>query len=311
MSCFLVTGGCGFIGSHLVDRLTQEKHQVIVLDDLSSGKRENLPNSAKFIVGDVCDRELLMKIFDRIDGCFHLAAILGIDRCTEDWLGSNKTNLTGTITIFDVASYYYHVKNKVIPVIYTSSCAVYGDAVTLPLDEAMHITPISSYGADKLACELYGNVASLVHHVPTIGLRLFNVYGQRQDPTSPYSAVIPIFIDHILKKKAIEVFGDGEQTRDFIAVSDVIDHFVFFMNHSAQFSPGVFNVCTGSSHSLHELIKYLQIFLNEPARIVYKPKRVGDVLHSRGNPAKAIACGISAKMSFENGLKNYCQSMVS
>src|SRR5215472_7990035 len=160
MSNWLVTGGCGFIGSHLVDALLVRGDRVRVLDDLSSGKRENLPSSVELRVGDVADAKTADAAMNGVTGCFHLAAVAAVQRCTEDWVGSHRTNLTGTITIFEQAA---RRRGSPVPVVYASSAAVYGDNPALPLKEAAVTRPLSAYGADKLACELHAEVAWSIH----------------------------------------------------------------------------------------------------------------------------------------------------
>ena len=217
-STYLVTGGAGFIGSHLCDALVRDGHAVRVLDDLSTGRRANLPLGVELIEGDVADPAAVRAAVAGVDGCFHLAAIASVARGVEDWLGTHRANLTGTITLFDEV----RRQPRPVPVVYASSAAVYGDCADLPITEAATKRPLSAYGADKYACELHAVVASHVHHVPTVGLRFFNVYGPRQDPRSPYSGVISIFCERVRRGVAIDIFGNGGQTRDFITVADVV-----------------------------------------------------------------------------------------
>ncbi|MGH7209981.1 MAG: NAD-dependent epimerase/dehydratase family protein, partial [Acetobacteraceae bacterium] len=215
MSRYLVTGGCGFIGSHLCDALLAHGHAVRVLDDLSTGRRENLPPAAELIVGDVGDAALAAHALDGVSGCFHLAAIASIERGVQDWPGTHRVNLSATVGLLDA------IRRLPAPVAFVcaSSAAVYGDCDRLPLDEDAPARPLSAYGADKLGCELHARVAAHVFAVPTVGLRFFNVYGPRQDPRSPYSGVISIFCDRLRRGAPIDLFGDGEQTRDFVFVA--------------------------------------------------------------------------------------------
>ncbi|HYZ25110.1 MAG TPA: NAD-dependent epimerase/dehydratase family protein, partial [Rhodopila sp.] len=185
MSTYLVTGGAGFIGSHLCDALGARGDVVRVLDDLSTGKRENLRPEVELIVGDIADPLTAADAVAGIDGCFHLAAIASVEKGVTDWLGTHHANLTGTISIFDAI----RRTGRGIPVVYASSAAVYGDAATVPIAETEPCRPLSAYGADKYGSELHARVASHVHGIPTVGLRFFNVYGPRQDPASPYSGV--------------------------------------------------------------------------------------------------------------------------
>ncbi len=193
MPAYLVTGGAGFIGSHLCDALVARGDRVRVLDDLSTGHRENLPDGVEFIQGDIAVPATAQAAMVGMDGCFHLAAIASVERGVTDWTGTHRVNLSGTITLFDAI----RRSDTRIPVVYASSAAVYGDAQTVPIAEDSHKNPLSAYGADKLGCELHAKVASHVHGIPTCGFRFFNVYGPRQDPRSPYTGVISIFCERI------------------------------------------------------------------------------------------------------------------
>ncbi len=179
MSRYLVTGGAGFIGSHLVESLLAEGHVARVLDDLSTGQRENLPPAAELILGDVADPATTSAAMAGMDGCFHLAAIASVARAAEDWPGTHRVNLGGTVAVLDAA------RARRVPVVFASSAAVYGDCADRPLTEAAPTHPLSAYGADKLGSELHAAVATGVFGVPTVGLRFFNVFGPRQDPDSP------------------------------------------------------------------------------------------------------------------------------
>src|SRR6201996_6028020 len=218
MSTYLVTGGAGFIGSHLCDALAGRGDTVRVLDDLSTGHRRNVPPGAHLIVGDVADPAAVDQAMEGVDGCFHLAAIASVEKGVTDWLGTHRANITGTITVFDAI----RRQGSRIPVVYASSAAVYGDATDGPIAETAPCRPLSAYGADKYGFELHARVPSHVHGIPTVGLRFFNVYGPRQDPKSPYSGVISIFCERIAGGLPIAIYGDGQQTRDFVYVADVV-----------------------------------------------------------------------------------------
>ena len=248
MGFYLVTGGCGFIGSHLVDALAYAGHRVRVLDDLSTGKVENVSVPVELLVGDAGDRETVARAMAGVDGCFHLAAVASVVRANEDWCGTHRANLTATVNVMDAAR---SVRCQV-PVVYASSAAVYGDNPAVPLDEDATTRPLTAYGADKLGCELHARVAGQVHGVPTSGLRFFNVYGPRQDPSSPYSGVISIFADRMARGEGITVFGDGMQERDFVYVGDVVRHLIAGMEH-ADTDAAVYNVCTGRATTILEL----------------------------------------------------------
>jgi UDP-glucose 4-epimerase len=284
MTRFLVTGGAGFIGSHLCDSLIADGHQVRVLDDLSTGHRHNLPPDTEMLVGDVADPALVAKAIDGVDGCFHLAAIASVEKGITDWLGTHRANLTGAVTIFDAI----RRQGRRIPVVYASSAAVYGDAKTVPIAETEPCAPLSAYGADKYGCELHARVASHVHAIPTVGLRFFNVYGPRQDPKSPYSGVISIFTERIAAGQPIKIFGDGGQTRDFVYVADVVSALRGAMAlRPAQ--AAVFNVCTGAATSVADLARIIGELCEKPPAITHEAPRSGEIRHSLGISAQADA----------------------
>jgi UDP-glucose 4-epimerase len=301
MALYLVTGGAGFIGSHLVDALLARGDSVRVLDDLSTGKRENLDPRAQLIVGDVADAALTATAMADVDGCFHLAAIASVQLGNQDWLGTHRTNLTGAITVFDAAR--RAKPDRTVPVVYASSAAVYGDSAELPLAETAATRPLSAYGADKLGCELHGRVAGQVHGVRTVGCRFFNVYGPRQDPASPYSGVISIFFNRIGRGQGITIFGDGGQTRDFIYVADVVQALLASMEQEKA-QTAVFNICTGRTTSLLELAAAIgRVFGYDPA-IAFGEGRVGDIRASLGNPAAARdILEFDANVLLEDGLR--------
>ncbi len=300
MSKFLVTGGAGFIGSHLVEALLKQGHEVIVLDDLSVGKAENVPASAKLVVGSICDIALVNQLFQDIDGCYHLAAIPSVVKANEAWLETHNVNLDGTIIIFDAARRAR--PDSPVPVVYASSSAVYGDTPNLPLTETCKPTPIGAYGTDKYGCELHARVAGIVHGVPTYGLRFFNVYGARQDPNSPYSGVISIFMKNLSENSAVTVYGDGHQTRDFIYVNDVVNFCLMAMKQTDITAP-IANVCTGKETTILHLIEILAKVVNCKPDVVMKPPRIGDTYKSVGNPDYARqALGLEAQFDLASGL---------
>jgi UDP-glucose 4-epimerase len=248
---------------------------------------------------DVADPAIVRRAMQGVDGCFHLAAQASVARTNKDWLGTHRTNQTGTVTVLDAARSYGPV-----PVVYASSAAVYGDIGPATAREDLCPRPRTAYGADKLGSELHAGVAWSVHRVPTLGLRFFNVYGLRQDPCSPYSGVISIFLRRLAEDGAVTVHGDGEQIRDFIAVSDVVAHLAAGMRH-LEANPGaeVLNVCTGRSTSVMELIGMLAKVHGRMPRIVHGPARPGDIRHSVGDPTAAAAMlGVRARVSLRDGL---------
>src|SRR4249920_1895883 len=244
---YLATGGAGFVGSHLVEGLLESGHRVRVLDDLSTGPRRNVPAAAEFVEGDVTDAQTVERAFSDIDGCFHLAAVASVERCHREWVRGHQVNLTGTINVFDQARRAR--PDRTVPVVYASSAAVYGDCRVVGVGEEYPAAPLSAYGADKAACEFHARIAGAVHGVPTAGLRFFNLYGPRQDPRSPYSGVISIFADRLLRGRPIEIFGDGEQVRDFTYVGDAVAALRRAMDAASTEAP-VLNICTGRGTSV-------------------------------------------------------------
>ena len=299
MSTYLVTGGAGFIGSHLCDALVRRGDSVRVLDDLSTGSRDNLPPGVALIEADVADPHAMRAAIEGVDGAFHLAAIASVTRGVTDWLGTHRANLTGTVTLFDGISR----GATPIPVVYASSAAVYGDAATVPIGEDAERRPLSAYGADKYACELHARVASHVHGIPTTGLRFFNVYGPRQDPGSPYSGVISIFCERVTRGAPIDVFGDGSQTRDFVYVADVVAALLSAMERSLPGAP-VFNVCTGLPTSVLELAHTIATLAGTAPEVRHLAPRAGEIRYSTGAPDRArTAFGLGEPVPLRIGLR--------
>ena len=300
MSTYLVTGGAGFIGSHLCDALVARGDTVRVIDNLSTGHRANLPAGATLMVGDVADPVVVAEAMQGVDGCFHLAAIASVEKGITDWLGTHHANITGTITVFDAI----RRQGSKIPVVYASSAAIYGDAATVPIAETEPAVPLSAYGADKYGCELHARVASHVHGIPTIGLRFFNVYGPRQDPKSPYSGVISIFCERIAAGQPISIFGDGQQTRDFVYVADVVRALLAGMGLRPAES-SVFNVCTGVPTSVEALAVLIAELAGKNLNARTQPSRNGEIRHSLGVPDLADnVLGIPGRVALRNGLGN-------
>jgi UDP-glucose 4-epimerase len=298
MSRYLITGGAGFIGSHLADYLIAQNHEVIVFDDLSSGKRSNINVECQFIEGCITDTELLNSVFDKVDLCYHLAAIPSVQKSIDDWLECHKINLGGSVNIFNEAA------KRDVPVIYASSAAIYGNSEIMPISEASNIDPKSPYGVDKYCCELQAKLFADIHGLKNVGLRFFNVYGPRQDPKSPYSGVISIFADKINNNMPIEVFGDGGQERDFIFVADVVKALIA-AGKNASTKAQVYNVCTGDTISINELINTFFILLNKEVVVNYYDAREGDIYQSLGDPSKAKKeLDFSSDISVQEGLKS-------
>ena len=298
MSLFLVTGGAGFIGSHLCDALIARGDTVRVLDDLSTGHRDNLPAGVELIVGDIADPATALKATEGVEGCFHLAAIASVERGVNDWPGTHRVNLTGTIVMLDAIRRH----GTKVPFVYASSAAVYGDCRTVPIAETAERRPLSAYGADKYGCELHALTASHVHGIPTVGLRFFNVYGPRQDPKSPYSGVISIFCERIRAGQPVSIYGDGQQTRDFVHVSDVVWALLAGMRLKPVDSP-VFNVCTGVATSVEALARVIADLARKNPDIRSLPARSGEIRHSLGDRALSrAALGLPDPADLREGL---------
>jgi UDP-glucose 4-epimerase len=300
MARFLVTGGAGFMGSHLVDALLKQGHTVRVLDDLSSGVRKNLPPHVELLEGDVTNPRAVEQAFDDVDVCFHLAAIASVARSNHEWLRTHEVNLTGTINIFDQARRLQ--PHREIPVVYASTAAIYGDCAVVPIGERNPAAPLSAYAADKSGCELHARVAGAVHRIPTVGLRFFNLYGPRQDSRSPYSGVITRFADRLGRGEPVEIFGDGKQVRDFIYIDDAVCALCGAIA-SASTNALVFNVCTGTGTTIRALAETMADLYQTDLVAYYRPARCGDVRVSIGDPRRASEqLGFRTKTTLVEGL---------
>jgi len=296
MATILVTGGCGFIGSHLCLALRARGDAVRVLDDLSTGSAGNLAPGAELLRGDVAEAGTVAAAMEGVDGVVHLAAIASVERGVRDWGGTHRVNLSGTVAVFDAA------RPRRVPVVYASSAAVYGDAAALPITEETATRPLSAYGADKLGCEQHARVGGAVHGIPTLGLRFFNVHGPRQDPRSPYSGVISIFCDRLSRGEPVGIYGDGGQTRDFVAVGDVIAALLAGLERASPEAP-VFNVCSGQATSVLDLAHVVARACGVAAEIRHLPARAGEIRHSLGDPARSrAALGLGAPRRLEDGI---------
>lgn len=298
MSKYLVTGGAGFIGSHLVELLQSENHEVIVLDDLSTGLSDNLGHDVEFILGDICSEEDVAHAIANVDGCFHLAAIASVQKYNDAWHNASKVNSLGSVNIFNAAA------KLDVPVVYASSAAVYGDNTNVPLLETSSTKPISGYGADKLAMEHHAMAMSSSMGLNAVGLRFFNVFGPRQLPGSPYSGVISIFLDRLGQNQSITIFGDGSQSRDFVFVTDIAAALTRAMSHAKAGNSGVFNVCGGTPITVLELANIIAQVYEIEAKINFEDSRAGDILVSLGNPSLASQeIDFTTKVSLSDGLK--------
>ena len=281
---YLVTGGAGFIGSHIVEALVKKGERVRVLDNLSTGKLENLKlfmDEIEFIEGDLRRPEEAAEAAEGADFVLHQAAVSSVPRSIEDPIGSTENNLKGTLHLLMAAR-----DAKVKRLVYASSSSIYGDSPTLPKREDLLPAPLSPYAASKLAGEYYCQVFHRVYGLETVSLRYFNVFGPRQDPLSPYAAVIPKFITRALTKKPLVVYGDGEQSRDFSYVADVVH-----ANLLACGARGIvgeqFNVGSGEQTSLNQLVQVLREILDLDLKVEYTKPQPGDIKHSLAGIEKA------------------------
>ncbi len=299
---YLITGGCGFIGSHLAHQLLAAGHTLSIIDDLSSGKRENLPAHLQVVVADITTPGTYDALLQSVDGCFHLAAIVSVQRSVDEWLRTHQVNLGGTVALFDAIA---RLKLN-IPVVFASSAAVYGGLETTPQSESAPCTPLSPYGVDKLACEYYARIASTTHNIPTAGMRFFNVYGPKQDASSPYSGVISIFQQRMKQHQPVTIFGDGEQTRDFVYVGDVVNALSSAMLalQSGKLQHGIFNVCTGRATSVNALAGIIADLAQSRTAITHATGRTGEVRNSLGDTAlSAKTFGFHAATQLRDGLE--------
>lgn len=285
----VVTGGCGFIGSHLAQALVMQGHEVTILDDLSTGKREYAPREARLVLGDVADVALVQKLIRDAQAVVHLAAVASVERCHQEWAAAHRTNVMGSIAVLDAA------RQVSIPVVYASSAAVYGNNPSLPLRETSETAPKSFYGLDKLTVEKYALMAWETYGLSSAGIRFFNVYGPRQDPHSPYSGVITRFAQRLSEHKPLILYGDGQQTRDFIHVSDAVALLEAALKQPVSAGAQYYNGCTGVSTSLTQLAALMAQSYGHPPAFVHEPARAGDILHSRGCPEfAAVRLGFRA-----------------
>lgn len=323
---YLVTGGAGFIGSHIVDVLIEKEHEVVVLDNLSSGHRENLStvmDRITFIEGDVRDADTCLSAAEGCVGIFHEAALVSVPDSINRPRDNHDINITGTLNVLEAAR-----RQGVSRVVFASSAAVYGDNPELPKREEMLPEPKSPYAMAKLAGEYYLKVYAECYGLETVALRYFNVFGPRQDPSSMYSGVISIFAERIKKELPITIYGDGEQTRDFVNVEDVASANLLAMNvhrgedclsggravnrksdqtrstcHLPPATFSVFNVATGRQTSLLQLLDTLEELSRQTTQRCFSPSRPGDIQHSLADVSKVRKrLGYESRVGLKEGL---------
>jgi len=297
---YLVTGGAGFIGSNTVDELVRRGHSVVVLDDLSSGKEDNLAeirNKITFIKGSITDIEVVRKAMYEAEYVLHLAARTSVPRSVKDPIETNKINIEGTLNVLVAAK-----ELKVKRVVFAASSSAYGETPTLPKVETMQPQPISPYGVTKYAGELYGQTFGRCYGLENVALRYFNIFGPRQDPGSPYSGVLAKFCTAFLENTQPVVFGDGEQTRDFTYVENAVQANLLACE-APNVSGKVFNVGCGGRVSLNQVLESLGRLTGTTLAAKYDPPRDGDIRDSQADIAHAREyLGYDPQVGFEEGL---------
>ncbi|KTD49431.1 protein capI [Legionella rubrilucens] len=297
----LVTGGMGFIGNHLTHRLLKAGVEVIILDKNIDKPGYYDVRDALIIEGDVLSKALLHDLLNEVDACFHLAALASIALCERDWLFSHAVNALAFNYLLDEI----RLLDKRPKLVYASSAAVYGESRTLPLEEKEPAHPVSNYGCDKLCNEMYAGMMSRMAGIHSIGLRFFNVYGPGQSASNPYSGVMSHFKQAILTHQNLPIYGDGQQTRDFIYIDDVVDALIKAASIDCS-EALVFNICTGEAITIESLARLMLKLTDSQAGIDYLPARGGDLVHSLGKTELAQKqLGFRAKTQIEDGLKQF------
>ncbi len=292
----VVTGGLGFIGSHLVEKLSED-NTVVIIDDQSTGKIENVKhlNISKIdtTLGDITSINL-DEVLDGADYVFHEAAVTSVQKSVDDPFISNEVNITGTLKVLEAAK-----NSDVKKVVLASSSAVYGETGPLALSEDNPVNPLSPYAVGKATGELYCNVFSEIYGLPTISLRYFNVFGPRQDPNSQYAAVIPIFIDKLFKNESPIIYGDGEQSRDFVSVKNIVSANIMAAESKLT---GAFNIGLGKSTTINQLFEMIKEIIGKDIEPLYEKERSGDIKYSLADISKAKSLGYDPKADFKEEL---------
>lgn len=298
---YLVTGGAGFIGSNTVDELVRRGHGVVVLDDLSSGKEENLAEvrtKITFVKGSIGELESVQRAMQQAEYVIHLAARTSVPRSVKDPIDTNRINVEGTLNVLVAAR-----DNRVKRVVFAASSSAYGETPTLPKNESMRPEPISPYGVSKYAGELYAQAFGRCYGLEIVCLRYFNIFGPRQDPDSPYSGVLSRFTTAFLQDEQPVVFGDGEQTRDFTFVDNAVEANLLACEAPAA-SGKVFNIGTGDRYSLNQTLEILRRLSGRQLPAKYEPPREGDIRDSQADITSAREfLGYEPAVRFEEGLQ--------
>ncbi len=298
----LVTGGAGFIGSHLVDRLVREGAQVTVLDNFSTGTRQNLKGSPCSIVqGSIGDAAIVEKLAPQMDVVFHLAARPSVSRSIEDPWESHEANITGSMVLLEA----FRRSKRLKAFVNTSSSSVYGDSPELPKEEDRTGRPLSPYALQKATVEHYVRLYAELYGFPGVSVRPFNIFGPRQSPESLYAAVIPKFIDQALQGKDLHIHGDGEQTRDFTHVDNMVELFLRASERASEQKGQAFNAGAGQRHTVKQLADLVVEFAKSKSKVVLGPPRPGDIRDSLASLKKAERLlGYKPLVSFRDGLES-------
>lgn len=303
----LITGGAGFIGSHLVEGLLARGHSVRILDDFSSGKADNLKSVAakvELIDGSVADADRIARAVAGCEQVFHLAAIPSVAKSIENPRAAHEVSATGTLLLLDASR-----RAGVRRLIYAASSSAYGDQPGAVRTEDDSLIPLSPYAAAKLAGEFYCRCFTTVYGLETVRLRMFNVFGPRQDATNPYSGVIALFINAMTHGKTPTIFGDGLQSRDFVYIEDVVQAFVKAAEVPSA-AGNVFNIGTGTSVTVLDLVHHLNEILGTSIKAKHEPARAGDVRFSQADITRArTELGFAPSVSFPEGLRRTVQSL--
>lgn len=297
---YLVTGGAGFIGSNIAEKLLHLGHEVRVLDNFSTGPRENLATFEKdihLIEGDIRNFDTVTRAVDAIDCVLHQAALPSVPRSVTDPITSNAVNIDGTLNVLEACR-----KNGVQKFILASSSSIYGESEELPKHEAMVPGPLSPYAVSKFTDELYCRVFWQLYQLPTVCLRYFNVFGPRQDPNGDYAAVIPKFISAIEKGRQPVVYGDGGQSRDFTFIENVVNGNLLAAEND-EMAGGVYNCACGGQFTLNQLLDKLREIMGSDVEAIYDEPRPGDIRHSYAAIDKIKQCGFKPTVDFEDGLR--------
>jgi UDP-glucose 4-epimerase len=305
---YLVTGGAGFIGSHIVEALVGQGERVRVLDDLSNGLADNLlpfGGAVDLVEGDIRDTSVVRRCVAGVEVVLHLAALGSVARSVADPVTSNDVNVTGTLNVLEAAR-----DAGVRRLVFSSSSSVYGENPTLPKREDLTLMPVSPYAVSKLAGEAYTRVFARLYRMETVCLRYFNVFGPRQRPDSAYAAVIPRFMQWAMDGQPLVVYGDGLQSRDFTYVTNVVRANLLAAKVPGV-SGGVFNVACGGRYSLLDIVRSLETAVGRPLHVVHENVRAGDVRHSEADVSEARKClGYEVEVTFDDGLARTWQAFV-